>query len=71
MFERLIIVVLAILALCIGIIAVVLVGIVAVIGTVLFVIAEFISWVLNGFIWLWNTIFDKDAEYFSCCWFLP
>lgn len=70
MFERLIIVVLAILALCIGIIAIVITGIIAVIGTVLFVIVEFISWVLNGFIWLWNTIFSKDAKYLSCCWFL-
>lgn len=63
MFERLIIVVLM------GTVAVV--GTVAVMGTVLFVIVEFISWVLNGFIWLWNTVFDKDAEYFSCRWFLP
>lgn len=71
MLKRLVIVVLAVLALCIGIIAVAFVGIVAVIGTVLFVIAELISWVLNSFIWLWNTIFDKDAEYISCGWFLP
>lgn len=71
MLERLVIVVLAILILGIVIIAGILASTAITICTVLFVIAELISWVLNGFIWLWNTIFNKNAEYLSCDWFLP
>ncbi len=69
--ERLVILVVVILALIAGLIALALTSVVMVLAVGVFVIAECVSYVCNSFIWLWNTIFGKDAEYLSCGWFLP
>lgn len=69
--EWLVTLVLVILVLIAGLIAFALAFVVMVLAMYLFVIAECISCVYNSFIWLWNTIFNKDAEYLSCDWFLP
>ena len=69
--ERLIILVLIILALIVGLAAFAVTSVIMVLAVGLFVTAECISYICNGFIWLWNTIFNKNAKYLSCGWFLP
>lgn len=68
--ERLVILVLVILASIVGLITLVLIPAVIVLVGCLFVVAMCISYVYNIFIWLWNTIFNKNAKYLSCSWLL-